>query len=51
MIQPLDGQMARAVIPDQSVVCDAARDGLIKISPTDRLYGRVHQLKARLLGF
>jgi hypothetical protein len=51
MIQPLDVQIARAVTPDQSVVCYAARDGLIKISPADRLDVRVHQLKARLPGF
>jgi hypothetical protein len=51
MIQPVDGQRARAVTPDQSVACYAARDGLIKISPAGRRYGRVHQLKARLPGF
>jgi hypothetical protein len=51
IIQPLDVQIARAVTPDQSVVYYAARDGLIKIGTTDRLYGRVHQLKAELLGF
>jgi hypothetical protein len=51
IVQPLDVQIARAVTPDQSVVCYAARDGLIKIGTTDRLSGRVHQLKAELPGF
>jgi hypothetical protein len=37
--------------PARSVVYYAACGGLIKIGTTDRLYGRMHQLKARLLGF